>query len=148
MDNMTEKLMSFISNNHLSDGEDIFTEYFLGIFNKIFDPVPVPIILIDKEAVIRAINTTFCDYLQFNREDLIGKHVAKVDKNTRFPYVLKTKKAEIAYKHRFENGHTAIVHRIPVLDSSDEVLYGFGMVLFQDIQEFREIIEKKQTASF
>ncbi len=144
MDNMTEKLMSFISNNHLSDGEDIFTEYFLGIFNKIFDPVPVPIILIDKEAVIRAINTTFCDYLQFNREDLIGKHVAKVDKNTRFPYVLKTKKAEIAYKHRFENGHTAIVHRIPVLDSSDEVLYGFGMVLFQDIQEFREIIEKNK----
>ena len=31
-----------------------------------------------------------------------------------------------------ENGHTAIVHRIPVLDNKGEVKYAVGMVLFED----------------
>lgn len=127
-----------------SAGEEIFNEYLMQIFNMIFDPVPVPIILVDQNAVIRMINTAFADYLKFSKADLIGKHVGDIDKNTRFPYVMKMKKPEIAYKHRFENGHTALVHRIPVMGAHGEVLYGFGMVLFQDIGEFREIIEKNK----
>jgi PAS domain S-box-containing protein len=111
---------------------------------KIFDPVPVPMILIDSETRVRMINKVFADFLGFPREELIGRKVYDIDKNTRFPQVFETKRAEIAWKHRFENGHTAIVHRIPVLDENGEVKYGFGMVLFQDVEEFREIIEKNR----
>src|SRR5690606_3889625 len=73
-----------------------------------------------------------------------GKRVDEVDYNTRFPLVFKQKKAEIAWKHKFRNGKTAIVHRIPVLDENNEVLYGFGLVLFQDVKEFKDIIEKNK----
>jgi len=90
------------------------------------------------------VTTMDANYLKFPKEELIGRKVEEVDRNTRFPYVFKTKKAEIAWKHKFENGHTAIVHRIPVLDDDNEVMYGFGMVLFEDVEEFKDIIEKNK----
>lgn len=116
----------------------------IDLLNRVFDPLPIPMIMVDRQAKIRVINQVFADYLQHDKRDILGKNVADVDKNTRFPYVLKTRKAEIAYKHQFENGHTAIVHRIPVLDENGEVLYGVGMVLFQDLQEFKDIIHKNK----
>lgn len=119
-------------------------DYLISTLEKIFDPITVPIILIDKDTRIRMINKVFSNYLGFSKEEIIGKKVKEVDRHTRFPYVFKTKKAEIAWKHRFENGHTAIVHRIPVLDNDENVKYGFGMVLFEDMEEFKDIIEKNK----
>ena len=89
------------------------TEYLISMLHKIFDPLPVPLILLDKNGIIRMINQVFADFLRYPKEEIIGKYVLDVDKYSRFPYVLRTKKAEIAWKHTFENGHTAIVHRIP-----------------------------------
>lgn len=128
---------------HLRESE-LSDSYVLDLLDKVFEPMPVPMILVDRQAKIKVINQVFADYLQHDKAELIGQNVASVDKNTRFPYVLKSKKAEIAYKHHFENGHTAIVHRIPVLDENGDVLYGVGMVLFQDLEEFREIIHKNK----
>jgi PAS domain S-box-containing protein len=122
----------------------LFSDYFISTMEKIFDPIPVPIILIDKDTRIVMINQVFADYLGHSKEKLYGQKVKDIDKNTRFPYVFKTKKAEIAWKHTFENGHTAIVHRIPVLDKNGEIIYGFGMVLFEDLEQFRDIIEKNK----
>ena len=128
----------------MKEEQKILSEYFVTTMEKIFDPISVPIILVDKETNIRMINKVFANYLKFPKEELIGRKVEEVDRNTRFPYVFKTKKAEIAWKHKFENGHTAIVHRIPVLDDDNEVMYGFGMVLFEDVEEFKDIIEKNK----
>lgn len=111
---------------------------------KMLDPIPICMILIDKDTRIMSINKKFADYLQYPKSELIGEKVRDIDKNTRFPYVFKTKQPEIAWKHKFENGHTAIVHRIPVLDENEEILYGFGMVLFEDIEEFKHIIDKNK----
>lgn len=123
---------------------ELLTDYLVSTMEKIFDPVPVPIILIDNETRIKMINNVFADYLGFSKEELIGRKVKDIDKNTRFPYVFKSKKAEIAWKHRFENGHTAIVHRIPVLNEENEVEYGVGLVLFEDVEQFKDIIEKNK----
>ena len=122
----------------------ILTDYLISTMEKIFDPVPVPIILVDDETRVRMINKVFADYLGYEKDYILGKKVIEVDKNTRFPYVFKTKRAEIAWKHKFENGHTAIVHRIPILDENDDIKYGFGMVLFEDLEEFKDIIEKNK----
>ncbi|MBS4537609.1 sigma 54-interacting transcriptional regulator [Clostridium sp. D2Q-11] len=111
---------------------------------KIFDPITVPIILIDEDTKVRMINKVFANFLGYEKEEILGKKVQEVDRNSRFPYVFQTKKAEIAWKHKFENGHTAIVHRIPVLDEKDKVSYGFGMILFEDMKEFMHIIEKNK----
>lgn len=122
----------------------MITDHFISMMEKIFDPIPVPIILIDKDTKVIMINKVFAEYLGHPKEEILGQKVVDVDKNSRFPYVFKTKKAEIAWKHRFENGHTAIVHRIPILDENGDVIYGFGLVLFQDVEEFRDIIEKNK----
>lgn len=126
------------------DEDTALTEYLISMLHKIFDPLPVPLILLDKNGIIRMINQVFADFLGLPKDKIIGKYVLDVDKNSRFPYVLKSKKAEIAWKHTFENGHTAIVHRIPVLDNKGEIKYAVGMVLFEDLEQFREIISKNR----
>ncbi|MFZ5353270.1 MAG: sigma-54 interaction domain-containing protein [Bacillota bacterium] len=125
--------------------EDILlSQYFITMLRKLFDPIPISIILIDKETRILMINREFTDFLGVNAEEIIGKKVAEVDPNTRFPYVFKSKKAELSWKHKFSNGHTAIVHRIPILDDDGQVLFGFGMVLFGDVEDFKDIIKKNR----
>lgn len=126
------------------DGDIILTQYLVTTMNKIFDPLPIPLIFLDKDSKVRMINQVFADFLGLPKEDIIGKLVVEVDKHSRFPYVFKTKKAEIAWKHTFENGHTAIVHRIPVLDTKGELEYGVGMVLFEDLEQFKDIITKNK----
>lgn len=126
------------------DNDTVLTEYLVDMLHKIFDPLPVPLILIDKDSRVRMINQVFADFLGFSKSYIIGKPVAEIDKNTRFPFVLKTKKSEIAWKHKFGNGRTAIVHRIVVLDDQGEVKYGVGMVLFEDLDQFKDIIEKNK----
>lgn len=112
--------------------------------NRIFDPIPVPIILLNKHTEIVMINQPFSDYLGCSREEIIGKRVDEVDPNTRFPYVFKSKKPEIYCKHKFSNGHTALVHRIPVLDDEGEIEYGFGMVVFDDLRSLQEVLERNK----
>jgi PAS domain S-box-containing protein len=122
----------------------VLDNQFLRGMEQIFDPVPVPMILVDKAGIVIMINDSFASYLEHTKEEIIGHPVQKIDKNTRFPYVLQKKVADIAQPHLFENGHTAIVHRIPVMDDHGEVLYGFGMVLFQDIDGIKEIIKRNK----
>ncbi|MGB9977174.1 sigma-54 interaction domain-containing protein [Thermovenabulum sp.] len=125
--------------------ENFFEDkYLIDMLNKIFDPIPIPMILVDRETKVKVINNSFCEFLGYSKEEMIGRRVYDIDENTRFPYVFKTKKAEIAWKHRFKNGKTAIVHRIPVMDDDGNVIYGFGMVLFKDIAEFEETIKKNK----
>lgn len=126
------------------DEHIVLTEYLVTMMHKIFDPLPIPIIFLDKDSKVKMINQVFADFLGLSKDDIIGKHVVEVDKHSRFPYVFKTKKAEIAWKHTFENGHTAIVHRIPVLDNMGDLEYAVGMVLFEDVEQFRDIITKNK----
>ncbi len=124
--------------------EDLLEGYIKDVIDKIFDPIPVPIILVDKDTRILVMNQAFLSFLGVQRDDVEGKKVVEVDRNTRFPIVFKSKKAEIAWKHTFQNGHTAIVHRIPVLDDNTNVLFGFGIVLFQDMDDFKRIVDKNK----
>lgn len=128
----------------LNKKEILVNEYFISMMNKIFDPIPVSIILIDKDTRIVMINEKFAEFLGVTRDEAIGKTVLEVDPYSRFPYVFKTKKAELSWAHKFANGHTAIVHRIPVLDDDGEVLYGFGLILYGDVEDFKEIVDKNR----
>lgn len=132
------------SENTVLDEDVFLTQYLVTMMDRIFDPIPIPLIFLDKDSKIKMINQVFADFLGLPKEDIIGKPVLEVDKHSRFPYVFKTKKAEIAWKHTFENGHTAIVHRIPVLDNKGELEYAVGMVLFEDVEQFRDIITKNK----
>lgn len=138
---MSVKVSNIIMTN---DHEILASQAFINTMEKLFDPISVPIILIDKETRIIMINQIFADFLGYPKDKIIGQKVIDVDEYSRFPYVIKNKKPEIAWKHKFKNGKTAIVHRIPVLNQENEVVYGFGLVLFQDAKEFKDIIEKNK----
>lgn len=130
--------------NYTGRTETLKDDMFIRRLHQIFDPISVPIIMVDKHAVVVMINTAFADYLEHPREEIIGHHVSEIDPNSRFPFVIKNKKAELAHKHKFINGHTALVHRIPVLDDEGEVAYGIGMVLFDDLRNLQEALEKNK----
>ncbi len=122
----------------------LFTEYLVATIEKIFNPIPVPIILLDNETKIKIVNNVLADYLGCSKNELIGKRIKEVDKETRFPYVFKSKKAEIDWERRFENGNTAIVHTIPILNEANEVECGIGLILFKNQEQLKDIIEKNK----
>lgn len=130
--------------NYTGEMENLKDDLFIKRLHQIFDPISVPIILVNKETEVVMINESFAEYLGHPRSEIIGKKVEAVDPNTRFPYVIKNKQPEFAHKHKFTNGHTALVHRIPVLDDDGEVAFGFGMVIFDDLKKLQEVLEKNK----
>lgn len=131
--------------SNYTGAKDTFTDdVFVKRLHQIFDPVSIPIIMVNKETEVVMINEAFADYLGYPRSEIIGRKVQEIDPNSRFPYVIKSKQPEFAHKHKFTNGHTALVHRLPVLDENDEVVYGFGMVIFDDLKKLQEVLEKNK----
>lgn len=124
--------------------ESIKRTELIKTMEKIFDPIPIPIILVDKNMKVQMLNKAFAQFLNYNKKDMIGKSAIELDKNTRWPAVFKSKQAEIAWKHTFVNGKTAVVHRIPVMDEDNHVAYGFGMVLFETVENMKEIIKNNR----
>lgn len=124
--------------------DNIFQDYLVEMFDRIFDKIPVPVILVDKVGVIRMINKAFADFLLTTKENAIGRPATDVDRNSKWPIVLKTGELEIAKRHRFAvNGKEAIVHRIPIYDDKD-IVGGFGMVLFDNMDQFKDLVEKNK----
>ena len=95
-------------------------------------------ILVDDQMRVVMVNEIFAKYLNYTKKEMLGASVVDLDRYTRWPQVFVSKEPEIAWKHQFENGQTAIVHRIPVLNEFGDIKYGFGMVLFQNMSEFQE----------
>ena len=130
--------------NYTGEIGNLTDDLFIKRLHQIFDPISVPIIMVNKDTEVVMINESFADYLGYPRNEIIGKKVAVLDPNTRFPYVIKNKQPEFNHKHKFTNGHTALVHRIPVLDDDGEVVFGFGMVIFDDLKKLQEVLEKNK----
>jgi transcriptional regulator with PAS, ATPase and Fis domain len=123
-------------------GKIIYTNEFIEFCHKVFDKLPIAIDILDKHGRVIYINKCFSDFLQRPQEELIGRVVTDINPTSRFMEVLQSKQAEIAWKHSFHNGREAIVHRIPILNDSGEVTGGFGMVLFDDVDKMKEVMEK------
>ncbi|MCM1992405.1 sigma-54 interaction domain-containing protein [Oceanirhabdus seepicola] len=113
-----------------------------NILKEIFEKLPIPINLVDDKCRIIYINNAFLKFLDKNREELLGKETKAIESTSRLHSVIENKKAEIAYEHTFTNGKTAIVHRIPILDHDDNVIGGFGMVLFDNMDKLKELMNR------
>lgn len=110
----------------------------LALLKKMFENLPIPMILINKEENIVFLNQAYKDYLHVNDEDFIGRHVYAFISNSRLPMVLKTRKAMLGVHHIFKDGPSrgqeAICHLIPVIDKGKAVAC-FGIVLFQNVED-------------
>ncbi len=111
---------------------------------KIFDQIPIAIILVDKKMQIQLINKAFTRYLGYKKNRCWEKMSRNWMRTPDGPQYSNPKRRRLPGKHTFKNGKTAIVHRIPVLNDRNEVDYGFGMILFETIENMKEIIEKNR----
>jgi PAS domain S-box-containing protein len=128
----------------VDEREFAVNDSFLSMLTTLIDALPVAMIFIDSQTRIIAINQEFLDVLEVRREQAIGHTVREVDPNSKFPETLLRKTADIAHKHTFRSGKTAIVHRIPIINTEGRAIYGFGMVLFDTVENFSEMVIRNQ----
>lgn len=112
-------------------------------FVHVFDSLPVPMIIVDKNEKVQFLNDSYAEFLHRGKEDVIGEDIVNLIENSRIPIVMKTGKAEIAWRHKFVDGQEAIVHRIPITDDG-EIVGCFGMLLFSNLEELQKVAEQNR----
>lgn len=95
------------------------------------------LVVVDQEGRIIYINHNYCEFLEVNREETIGRHVTQVIENTRMHIVAKTGKEELA-DLQYIKGTYMIANRVPIMKNG-EVVAAFGTVFFRDTQEWMKM---------
>ncbi|MBY0124168.1 sigma-54-dependent Fis family transcriptional regulator [Bacillus sp. S/N-304-OC-R1] len=95
------------------------------------------LVVVDKVGVITYINKNYCDFLEVEREKVIGLHVSKVIENSRMHIVAATGKEEVA-DLQYIKGNYMIANRIPIIIDG-QVVGAFGTVFFRDTREWMKM---------
>lgn len=95
------------------------------------------LVVVDKEGKIIYINKNYCDFLEVERDTVIGVHVSRVIENSRMHIVAATGKEEIA-DLQYIRGNYMIANRIPIV-SNNYVVGAFGTVFFRDTKEWMKM---------
>lgn len=95
------------------------------------------IVVVDQNGDIQMLSDAYAEFLEVDKETVLGKHVTQVIENTRMHQVLITKKPEIAQVQEIK-GHNMIATRFPIIRDV-EVIGAFGRVLFKDLTELRNL---------
>ncbi|WLR56006.1 sigma 54-interacting transcriptional regulator [Mesobacillus subterraneus] len=95
------------------------------------------LVVVDREGRIIYINHNYCEFLEVNREETIGRHVTEIIENTRMHVVAESGKEELA-DLQFIKGNYMIANRVPIIKNG-EVIAAFGTVFFRDTQEWMKM---------
>jgi transcriptional regulator with PAS, ATPase and Fis domain len=107
------------------------------ILETIIDTAYEWIVAVDHKGKIMYMNKNYCDFLEVNREEVIGTHVTKVIENTRMHIVVQTGEEEIGSPH-YIKGNYMIANRIPIY--SDHTIVGaVGAVIFKDTKALNKM---------
>ncbi|MFB4168331.1 sigma-54 interaction domain-containing protein [Virgibacillus sp. JSM 102003] len=117
--------------HHLAD------QYKEEIFETVFENAYHCFVVVDGDGFITYMNNTYCDFLETNKQEVIGRHVTDVIENSRMHIVAKSGKDEIA-DLQYIRGNHMIANRIPVR-SEGEVVGAVGTVLFRDTKEWKKM---------
>lgn len=118
------------------------TEEFLQFCKSAFDHIPIAIDFIDEEGNMIYINPAFSSFLEIPVEDMLNRKINDIDNTSKFIHNLANKTSDIAVKHRFSNGKDAVCHRIVILDKSGNLYGGMGMILFDHVNDMKEMLKK------
>ncbi|GGD13730.1 sigma-54 interaction domain-containing protein [Pontibacillus salipaludis] len=114
--------------------ESIRDSHKQDVFDTFFENGNFCIVVVDHEGIVSYINESYCQFLNVDKRQAIGKHVTEVIENTRMHLVVETGKEEMA-DLQYIRGNYMIANRIP-LRSDGKVVGAFGMVLFRDTEEW------------
>ncbi|MTK10552.1 MAG: PAS domain-containing protein, partial [Clostridiaceae bacterium] len=121
-----------LENNNTSLKEEEISSLFTYITSLIFDQLPIPINIVDKDCKVIVMNKAFLKLLNLKHEDVEGKYLPEIDPTVRLPLVLKTGQAEIGQKHKFKDGRECIVDRIPLF-YNNKIIGGLGIISIDDL---------------
>lgn len=94
-------------------------------------------VVVDRDAKIVYINQEYCDFLEVNREEAIGKHVSEVIENTEMHLVMEKGTADIAAPH-YIKGTYMLPNRVPIV-IDNEIVGAFGSVMFRDLNDWKKL---------
>ncbi|ESU72720.1 ATPase AAA [Geobacillus thermopakistaniensis] len=103
----------------------------------IIDSVHEGIVIVDEKAKIIYMNKSYCEFLEKEQEEVIGKHVTEVIENTRMHIVVQTGKEERA-DLQYIKGNYMIANRIPIVING-KIIGAVGTVIFRDIHEWKRM---------
>ncbi|GAB6150650.1 sigma-54 interaction domain-containing protein [Clostridium novyi] len=98
------------------------------------------IVVVDTNGYITMLSKAYAEFLEVDRDKIIGKHVTDVIENTRMHIVAKTGVAESSEIQKIRGGYT-IATRIPIF-KNNEVQGAIGKVLFRDTKDFNLLYKK------
>ncbi|KGR80514.1 sigma-54 interaction domain-containing protein [Ureibacillus manganicus] len=94
-------------------------------------------VVVDKNARIIYINKEYCDFLEVERENVIGKYVGEVIENSEMHLVIEKGVAQIAAPH-YIKGNYMLPNRIPIYVDG-EIVGAFGSVMFRDVNDWKKL---------
>ncbi|SFG30968.1 transcriptional regulator [Halobacillus alkaliphilus] len=116
---------------------EMMENYRDGILETIFGNVNHCIVVVDDQGMVSYLNESYCEFLEVDKESVIGKHVIEVIENSRMHLVVETGEEEMA-DLQFIRGNYMIAHRIP-LRADGKTVGALGMVLFRDTEEWKKL---------
>ncbi|WP_377891225.1 sigma-54 interaction domain-containing protein [Alkalihalobacillus sp. R86527] len=108
-----------------------------NILEKIIDNAYEWIVVVNTDGVIDYMNKTYCEFLEVESEQVIGKHVTDVIENTRMHIVARTGELELA-DLQYIRGNYMIANRVPIYHH-DELIGAVGTVIFRDTEQWKQM---------
>ena len=95
------------------------------------------LVVVNKDGMIDYMNKTYCEFLEVDRETVVGRHVTDVIENTRMHIVARSGNMELA-DLQYIRGNYMIANRVPIyLD--DEIIGAVGTVIFRDTEQWKQM---------
>ncbi|SLM31384.1 Sigma-54 dependent transcriptional regulator [Desulfamplus magnetovallimortis] len=124
----------------ITQRETPFFKEDVALYHDMFDSFKNGIIITDAEGIVFYINSSYCKFLDLDRDKQMGKHCQEVVENSRMHIVAKTGKAEVNHIQDIK-GVKTVVQRIPV-KRDGKVIAVFGLVMFSDVREVGKLARK------
>ncbi len=109
-------------------------------FKSILDVMQIGVVVSDANGYVIYSNETYAQFLNTERDYIIGKYATDVVENSRLHVVAKTGQTEINYPHRHK-GVGYLVHRIPI-KKEGKVIAVLGLILFDSATTAVKLSEK------
>lgn len=95
------------------------------------------LVVVDRQGSIIYINKRYCEFLNVERDHVIGQHVSDIIENSRMHIVAETGKEEMA-DLQYIRGNYMIANRLPIWKDG-EIIGAFGTVFFRDTNEWMQM---------
>lgn len=111
----------------------------LDTLEMILDQAYLGILFVDTDGVIRFMNKLLEEMGGVDRKKFYGKHITELIPDSRLPLVIKTGRAELGWKYRYQGGN-AIVNRIPIF-KNNQLIGAITQVIFSDVSELKTMAQ-------